>query len=381
MKKNTTTFRDLVAITILFVIVYVVASYADLFEMLVGLTQRYEAVQLDEIFTLMILASLIFGVFSYSRWRELRREISERERAQEALEQLNEDLEERKRELERHTADLSRTNRELKQRNEENEMFVYSVSHDLRSPLVNLEGFSQELLMVSQDLRELFEQGDLPPDVKKQGIELVDEDVATSIHFIRTGVSRLSDIIDALLRLSRVGRVDYRWQEVEVEPVVTRITDAMKTTVDEKGARIDAAHLPPTWGDATAIEQIFANLISNALNYLDKERPGLIEVGGEAADDGLNTYYVKDNGVGIPEEHKSKVFQIFQRLQPETEGEGLGLTLVRRIVERHGGRIWVESVEGEGSTFFVQLPGVSSEDRPDGVPVGAANRVSIYRNL
>jgi signal transduction histidine kinase len=194
----------------------------------------------------------------------------------------------------------------------------------------------------------------------------LDEDVETSIHFIRVGVKRLSDIIDALLRLSRSGRVEYRWQHVDLGSVVEHVLDAMRNTIAERGTNITVGDLPPAWGDPTQLEQIFANLLSNALNYLDHERPGLIEVGHEAreaaSDNGSNpkfhTYYVKDNGVGIPERALEKVFQTFKRMHPEkAAGEGIRLTLVQRIVERHGGEIWVESTEGEGSTFFVRLPG------------------------
>jgi signal transduction histidine kinase len=115
--------------------------------------------------------------------------------------------------------------------------------------------------------------------------------------------------------------------------------------------------LPPCWGDPTAVEQIFANLIGNAVNYLNPQRPGKIEISSIAEEPGLRTYYVRDNGLGIPADHLPKVFVAFQRLHPNiAEGEGIGLALVRRIVERHGGRIWVESTVGEGSTFFVALP-------------------------
>ncbi len=186
--------------------------------------------------------------------------------------------------------------------------------------------------------------------------------MATSIHYIRAGVKRLSDIIDTLLRLSRSGRAEYRWQHVDLGSVVEHVLDAMSNTIAEREAHVTIGDLPPAWGDPTQLERVFANLLSNALNYLDHERPGLIVVGYEerkAASDRSSgsTYYVKDNGVGIPERALEKVFQTFQRMHPEkAAGEGIGLTLVKRIVERHGGKIWVESTEGEGSTFFVRLP-------------------------
>ncbi|MBL8795584.1 MAG: CHASE3 domain-containing protein [Planctomycetia bacterium] len=251
----------------------------------------------------------------------------------------------------------------LAQKDRENEMFVYSVSHDLRSPLVNLQGFSQELSLVCQDLRALAAEGEWTAAKRERALRLLDRDAAESVRFIQTAVGRLAGIIDALLRLSRVGRVEYRWQLVDVRAAVTRIAESLRGTLAERKAEIVLQDLPPAWGDPTAVEQMFANLIGNAVNYLDPQRPGRIEVGCLAADnadnaDKLRTYYVKDNGLGIAEAHRGKLFLAFQRLHPNAApGEGIGLALVRRAVERHGGRIWVESAAGAGSTFFLALPG------------------------
>src|SRR5207253_3279679 len=126
--------------------------------------------------------------------------------------------------------------------------------------------------------------------------------------------------------------------------------------------------LPPVFGDPTAVEQIFANLIGNALNYLDARRPGLVEVGSLSSQgsngSGRHTFYVKDNGLGIPEAYKGKIFKAFQRVHPGVaKGEGMGLTVVHRMVERLGGKIWFESVEGAGTTFFVTLPETQKKSR------------------
>jgi signal transduction histidine kinase len=253
----------------------------------------------------------------------------------------------------------------LAQRNRENEMFVYSVSHDLRSPLVNLQGFSQELAAVAQDVRGRLDADGVPPAVRDGVRQLIDRDMAESVHFIQTAVARLSAIIDALLRLSRIGRVEYRMQEVDTRAVAVRVAEALRGTLAEKGAAVDVGPLPPCWGDPTAVEQVFANLVGNAVNYLDPARLGRVEVGGGEVDvHGRRVYHVRDNGLGIPADHLPKVFSAFQRLHPTVAtGEGIGLALVRRVMDRHGGRIWVESEPGVGTTFFVAFPAA-----PDAAP-------------
>ena len=247
----------------------------------------------------------------------------------------------------------------LAHKDRENEMFVYSVSHDLRSPLVNLQGFSQELALSCQDLRELVAETDGVPDtVRKRAGRLIDGQVGEAIQFIQAAVTRLAGIIDALLRLSRAGRVEYRLHAVEVGQVVQRVVGALQNTLQQKNAAVTVGDLPAVWGDPTALEQVFANLIGNAANYLDPARPGRIEVGAappESPDQ--QVIFVRDNGLGIPAEHQGKVFLAFQRLHPDqAQGEGIGLTLVRRVVERHGGKIWFESAAGAGTTFYVALP-------------------------
>jgi signal transduction histidine kinase len=188
-------------------------------------------------------------------------------------------------------------------------------------------------------------------------------DIDESIRFIQTAVGRLARIIDALLRLSRAGRVEYQWQSVDIATVVEKIVEALHDTIAVKKAEVALGELPPARGDPTALEQIFANLIGNAVQYLDPSRPGRIEVGsvdGSGLDKpaGLQVYYVKDNGLGIPEAYHHRMFTAFNRLHADAaQGEGIGLALVRRMTERHGGRIWLESSAGVGTTFFVALPG------------------------
>jgi PAS domain S-box-containing protein len=255
------------------------------------------------------------------------------------------------------TADLTEANRELALKNQEVELFVYSVSHDLRGPLVNLQGFSKELQKATDALRDLFADGRIPDDLREAARPIFDQKVSKALGFIQSAVGRLGGIIDALLRLSRAGRVEYRREAVDMNRVVGHVFGSLQGTIAEKRATVGAANLPPAFGDATALGPVFANLIGNALTYLAPGRPGRVEVGGRREADGSVTYWVRDNGRGIPPAHHQKVFQLFQRVHPGVAaGEGLGLAIVARVVERHRGRVWVESVEGEGSTFYVRLP-------------------------
>jgi signal transduction histidine kinase len=248
-------------------------------------------------------------------------------------------------------------------------MFIYSVSHDLRSPLVNLQGFSEELAASCHDLRDTLAD-DAGAESGRRALEIVDRDIPESLHFIKAAVVRLSAIIDALLRLSRVGRVEYQMQPVNVEETVRRVVETLAGTIESHHAEVVIGSLPPALSDPTALEQVFANLIGNAVNYLDPARPGRIEVGalppGESGAAGLQTYFVKDNGLGIPEAYQSRVFLAFQRLHADVaQGEGVGLALTYRMVGRLGGKMWLESAAGAGSTFFVALPSPPPEGQAD----------------
>jgi signal transduction histidine kinase len=273
-------------------------------------------------------------------------------------------------------ASFHRMARALGEREQENEMFIYSVSHDLRSPLVNLQGFGKELVYSCDDLKAAIKGMDVPQSARDRLAAIVDEDIEESMRFITIAVRRLSAIIDALLRLSRAGRVDYVSQAVDVHSGARHVADALRSTAEEKGARIEVGPMHPAWGDPTAIEQVFANLVNNAVKYLDSSRPGLIAVGELDEPDEptmaegarMRTYFVRDNGLGIAADHMPKLFQAFQRLHPGVaEGEGIGLAIARRVIERHGGKIWVESAVGRGSSFFVRLPSEQAGTTPDEV--------------
>ena len=244
------------------------------------------------------------------------RDITDRKQAEEALKQTAEEL--------------ARSNAEL-------EDFTYVVSHDLKEPLRGIEAFSGFLAEDYAD--KLDEQG------KKH------------IGVLRGNAVRMSALIEDLLQLSRVGRVQQECATVAVESLLGDVQRDLQFALEEKKVDLRIQpDLPTITCDEVRIKQVFTNLISNAIKFNDKPQP-VVEIACRE-DDGSYTFSVRDNGMGIDEQYHEKIFGIFQRLGPreEYEGTGAGLTICKKVVEAHGGRIWVESKVGKGSTFSFTIP-------------------------
>jgi len=163
-------------------------------------------------------------------------------------------------------------------------------------------------------------------------------------------------MLAGLLKVSRLGRVSLTIEKINMKDLMAEVVDGFEFQTREAGVKLEVGRLPQCQGDRAQLNQVFSNLIDNALKFLDPKRPGIIRISGRKEDRQV-VYTVGDNGVGIAPENQKTVFQIFRRFAPmDTPGEGLGLNIVRRILERHGGKIWLESEQGKGSRFHVSLP-------------------------
>jgi two-component system sensor histidine kinase/response regulator len=240
----------------------------------------------------------------------------------------NAELEQRVRER---TAELEAANRDL-------ESFCSSVSHDLRAPLRHIDGFS--ILLIENYASQM------------------PEEAQRLLKFVSSSALRMGQLIDDLLHFSRLGRQQLSKQPVNISALVQKALEEVGKEQGGRSVELRISELPDTMGDPSVLNQVFINLLSNAYKFTRQKENAIIEVGWREQQ-GEGVYFVKDNGAGFDMKHANKLFGVFQRLhsQKEFEGTGVGLSIVQRIVHRHGGRIWAEAEVGKGTAFYFTLPG------------------------
>ena len=249
----------------------------------------------------------------------------------------------------------------LTAKNKELQTIVYVASHDLRSPLVNVTGFGNELARDCNKLKELLQDTVFDEDKAKIVNSIIDESIPESLYFITASAKKMSMLLEGLLQVSRIGSAEINIGPLDMNKIISHVIETSQFKAKECGATITAGQLPNCFGDGVMINQVFSNLIDNALKYLDKKREGKIHISCRT-EGRVNIYCVEDNGIGITPEHQNKIFEVFHRLEPEDSagGEGIGLTIVSRILDRNDGIIRVESEPGKGSRFLISLPAANA---------------------
>lgn len=229
----------------------------------------------------------------------------------------------------------------LEDANQELEAFAYSVSHDLRVPLRAIDGFSRILVEDYED------------KLDDEGIRL--------INIIRDNTAKMGHLIDDILLLSRASRQEMKLNKLDMAALAKSVYDDFHADTAGRNIEFNIGNLPNAYGDRAMLGQVFQNLIGNAIKFTRQKDPGIIEVGGRKEGKEI-VYYVKDNGAGFDMKYINKLFGLFQRLHSpeEFEGTGVGLSIVQRVIKRHGGNVWGEGAVDEGATIYFTLP----KDKP-----------------
>lgn len=277
------------------------------------------------------------------------------------------DITERK----RAEAQLKGYSEELAEINEELKTFAYIVSHDLRAPLVNIKGFSDELLFSIEEIKPVLEKhlADIEERQRQRYSLILEKDIPEALKFIGSSVRRMDNLINAILKLSRAGLRKLNPEPLQTEEFVQTILHTLAHQIDTRRVTVTLERLPDLVADRTAVEQIFGNLLDNAVKYLEPGRPGRITISADRVSDEV-VFRIRDNGRGMSKEDIPKAFEIFRRVgKQDAPGEGMGLAYVKTLIRLLGGRIWCESEPGVGTTFSFSLPlsaGQPGERQPQG---------------
>ncbi len=239
-------------------------------------------------------------------------------------------------------------------KNKELENFIYVTSHDIRSPLVNIQGFSKEIEHAVNDLENIVATKNSVDEIRNRVDFYFKQDIPDSLNYIFSSTEKMESLLSGLLKLSRMGRIELKFEDIDMQKLIDKIIATHEFKIKEKNVEIEVEKLPSCKGDKSMMNQVVSNLLDNALKYLKPKEKGKIKIGGYKKGN-KSVYFIEDNGIGIKPEQKTKIFEIFQRFHNEIEGEGIGLTIIRKIVERHKGELWLHSEYGSGSKFFFSI--------------------------
>lgn len=242
----------------------------------------------------------------------------------------------------------------LEDKNKEMEQLIYIASHDFRSPLLNIAGYSGELKSIYDKIKKTL--------VNSENHEVIsllnryfESDIPEAFQYIDQSCAKINNMIDAFLKISRISRSELCYQQINMTEFCTVIASVNNSLLQEKNISVEIKSLPVCMADRNLLNQVFAVLFANSIKFIKKETGGFIKITG-TEDNNKIIYCFEDNGVGIPSGKELKIFEVFTKINADIAGEGIGLTIALKIIERHHGIIWVESEEGQGCRFFIQLP-------------------------
>ncbi len=247
---------------------------------------------------------------------------------------------------------------ELRQLNTDMESFIYIISHDLRAPLVNIKGFTTE---IEHSLKTLIPAISTLKSDNSEIKEIVDTDLPEALGFIKSAVEKMDMLTTAILDLSRIGRLEFKHDLVDTNQIIKRCIDSLAYEISNNGIEINTENLPKVIADPIALEQIFGNILDNAVKYCSPHRKGIIKITAKQLPWEIQ-FKIQDNGRGIAENDYRKVFDIFRRAgnAGAVRGAGMGMTYVKALLRRMKGRIWFESVLNEGSSFYFSIPNLAN---------------------
>ncbi len=246
----------------------------------------------------------------------------------------------------------------LESRNRELKSFSSVIRHDIGNPLMSIEAFSRELSRTLKSMKYEIDQGTMDSSLRLSLLTQIDEKIKPGINYIDKSIKEINNLLEGFRHISKLGHLKLNVQKIDMNELVSEIIGSFKFQIQDAEAKVIQEYLPECKGDPAQIKQAFINLISNALKYTsDKRKPEII-ITGRKQDEDTCIYSVKDNGPGIEKQNLEKVFDMFFRHQPfgPVVGEGLGLSIVKRIAQANKGRVWAESEFGKGATFFLEIP-------------------------
>lgn len=327
----------------------VLLSMVEEEQRLLAMRSGEQSAYAQRLLAVVTVGAILIALLSVAAVWTIRRYAADLLKTKDALRRLNAGLEE---EVQARTAELVRANEEIQR-------FAYIVSHDLRSPLVNVMGFTSELEVSFGALKKLADAAEVrAPDILTRDARIaIEQDLPEAIRFIRSSTQKMDRLINAILKLSREGRRTLTPEPIELTALARSAADSLRTVAAARGAEIEVeGELPTLTSDRLAVEQVLSNVMENAVKYTAPNRPGRVVVRGHAELARI-VIEVQDNGRGIAPKDHERVFELFRRSGAQDQpGEGIGLAAVRALVHRLGGRIEVTSELDRGATFRLLLP-------------------------